>query len=277
VGSITLWVQVVDAQTGATVGETAQVGSEVVAPAFSVRFNPPAGQGRIGQEVIAGVVATPEIPASLIDYRWLEPPTSNRREATQNASEIGFVPRDAKPVVLQALARVPGHGDDLGTIDASYTAVAYPVKVSVEERGPKPMVWDPAKGGLMPAPKGAYAADEAVGLRAELEGEPRPREVRWRWTVNDGTTISNPISQTPTVSRHEPGLISARAEALGRGGRLARLRRERLGYVLQTGGLLPFLSVTWPSPRSSTVPSRPTSASASGSATCRRRCWAWPR
>ncbi len=29
----------------------------------------------------------------------------------------------------------------------------------------------------------------------------------------------------------------------GREGRLARLRRERLGYVLQTGGLLPFLTV----------------------------------
>lgn len=216
--SVKLWAQVVDADTGTAMGETPQVATTVVAPAFSVRFTPPGGQGRIGQEVKAQIVANPEVPAKLIDYRWLEPATSNRREATENASEIGFAPKDAKPVVLKALARVPFHGDELGTIEASYTGAPYKVQVSVEERGPKPMTWDPAKGGLVPVPKGTYAADEQVGLRATLEGEPKPAEVRWRWTVNDGTTIGNPISQTPTVSRHESGAITATVEALDRDG-----------------------------------------------------------
>ncbi len=166
----------------------------------------------------AQIVANPEVPAKLIDYRWLEPATSNRREATENASEIGFVPKDAKPVVLKALARVPSYSDELGTVEASYTGAPYKVQVTVEERGPKPMTWDPAKGGLVPVPKGTYAAGEQVGLRAALEGEPKPAEVRWRWTVNDGTTLGNPISQTPTVSRQEPGAISATVEALDRDG-----------------------------------------------------------
>ena len=217
-GNVKLWAQVVDAETGTTIGETPQVATTVVAPAFSVRFTPPAGQGRIGQEVKAQIFANPEVPAKLIDYRWLEPATSNRREATDNASEIGFVPKDAKPVVLKALARVPSYGDELGTVEASYTGAPYKVQVTVEERGPKPMTWDPAKGGLVPVPKGTYAAGEQVGLRAALEGEPKPAEVRWRWTVNDGTTLGNPISQTPTVSRQEPGAISATVEALDRDG-----------------------------------------------------------
>ncbi len=219
-GQIKVWCEVHEQREGAfhTIGECDQETVNVVAPAFSLRFDPPSGQGRIGQEVMARVVANPEVPAKLIDYRWLEPGTSNRREATANASEIGFVPKDARPVVLKALARVPFHGDDIATIDASYAAAAYAVTIAIEERGPKPMTWDSAKGGLVPVPRGSYAADEQVGLRATLEGEPKPADVRWRWTVNDGTTIGNPISQTPTVSRHEPGTISATVEALDRDG-----------------------------------------------------------
>jgi hypothetical protein len=53
----------------------------------------------------------------------------------------------------------------------------------------------------------------AFPLRAELQGGGAPSGLRWNWTVNDGTTISNPISQTPTVSRSSPGGIQAHVEA----------------------------------------------------------------
>ena len=214
-GQVKLWCEIQEMLEGAfhTVGECDQETVNVVAPRFSVSFTPPEGQGRIGQDIRLRIDSQPEVADNLIDFRWFDPATANRLELTSNAREIGFKVKDAKPVVLKALARVPYHGDSIADIGATYTGLQFEVKAWVEEPGTRPMMWDPVKGGLKPVPKGQYATHERIPLRAELQGGSPPAGVRWNWTVNDGTTISNPISQTPTVSRSSPGGIQAHVEA----------------------------------------------------------------
>ncbi|TXT20228.1 MAG: Dipeptide transport system permease protein DppC, partial [bacterium] len=219
-GRVKLWCEIQEMVEGAfhTVGECDQETVEVIAPKFSVSFTPPEGQGRIGQDIRLHIASEPSVPDDLIDFRWFDPATSNRLELTPNAREIGFKVKDAKPVVFKALARVPHHGDSIADIAATYTGLQFQVKAWAEEPGTRPMMWDPVKGGLKPVPRGQYATHERIPLRAELQGGEAPSGLRWNWTVNDGSTISNPISQTPTVSRSSPGGIEATVEARDAGG-----------------------------------------------------------
>ena len=214
-GAVKLWCEIQEMVEGAfhTVGECDQETVNVIAPKFSVSFTPPEGQGRIGQDIRLRIASEPSVADNLIDFLWFDPATANRLELTSNAREIAFKVKDARPVVLKALARVPHHDDSIADIAASYTGLQFQVKAWAEEPGTRPMMWDPVKGGLKPVPKGQYATHERIPLRAELQGGSPPAGVRWNWTVNDGTTISNPISQTPTVSRSGAGSIEAGVEA----------------------------------------------------------------
>jgi hypothetical protein len=224
-GSVKLWCEIQEEIEGAfhSVGECGQETVKVIAPRFSVVFTPPEGQGRIGQDIRAQVNSQPGVADMLIDFRWFDPPSSNRSELSSNAREIGFRLKDTKPLLLKALARVPYHGDEIAEINATYTAQVYQVKAWAEEPGTRPMLWDAKKGGLVPVPKGSYATHERIPLRAEIQGG-APDGVRWNWTVNEDSTISNPISQTPTVSRTSAGAISAHVEA-----------RDAEGAVLGSG------------------------------------------
>lgn len=213
-GPVKLWCEIQKEIEGVfhTVGECEQQTVQVVAPRFSVQFTPPEGQGRLGQEVRLRVNSDPPIPDPIVDFRWQEPGTSNRSELTPNAREIAFTVKDGRPLVLKTIARVPHHGDTIAEVSATYTGLGWTVSAKVVEPGNRPMMWDPAKVGLVPVPKGQYATHERVSLRAEVQGA-APAVVRWNWTVNEGSTISSNVSQTPTVSRSGPGSIEARVEA----------------------------------------------------------------
>ena len=225
-GEVKLWCEIQEKIEGSfqTVGECDQETVKVIAPKFNLVFSPPEGQGRIGQEINARISSQPGVADSLIDFRWIDPPTSNRTQRASNAREISFKAKDAKPVVLKTVARVPYHGDEIGEISATYTGQIYQVKVSAVEPGTRPMMWDAKQGGLVPVPKGAFITHERITLRAEIQAAATPDGLRWSWTVNDGTTLSNSISQTPTVSRSAPGSINARVEA-----------RDADGVVLGSG------------------------------------------
>ena len=230
-GAIKIWAQVLD-KDGATIGETPQSSVAVVAPKFRIGFDPTTG--RVGQEIRARVTTDPMTLHAPIFYRWSVPESSNRMEHNDAASDIGFKVKEPKPLRVIAVAEVPHYRDTIENIDATFTPGAYAIKVTVEEsETTKPKVWDPVKGGIKTLPKGTYAGDEQIRLRAEIEGEPKPEDVRWKWTVNEGTSISNDISQTPTVSRHETGSIAATVEA-----------RDKDGVLLGTGSI--NLSVTVP-------------------------------
>lgn len=238
-GETKIWAQVIG-KDGATLGETPQSTVAVVAPKFRVVFDPPAGQ--VGQEIRARVFTDPMKLFAPIFYRWSAPESANRMEHDEAASDIGFKVKEPKALRIAATAEVPHYRDSIADIEATFTPGAYAVKVTVEEaETTKPKVWDPVKGGIVTLPKGSYAGDEQIRLRAEIEGEPKPQDVRWKWTVNEGTSISNDISQTPTVSRHETGTIAAAVEARDKDGVLLGGGSINLSVTVAAGRVNPIV------------------------------------
>ncbi|MCF8040147.1 MAG: PKD domain-containing protein [Desulfohalobiaceae bacterium] len=212
-GPVKIWAQILsqEGEARTTIGETPQISATLKAPAFTISFDPE--QGRVGQEVRARIVSEPAVADDLIDYRWFSPKSSNRMEYANNSGVIGFTVPESGKMDLMVLARVPVHGDEISEITAGYTGGGYQVQVTVQEQGPPAMTWDPKTGGLVKIPQGNHATGARIFLQAELVGQPQPVVVRWQWTVNEGTFISNDISRTPTVSRSEPGAIAAEVEA----------------------------------------------------------------
>ncbi len=201
-GQVKVWCEVSQMIEGSwqTIGETDQKTINVVAPAFSISFDPADGQAKVGQEVRAKIVAKPEVPAKLIDYRWFEPASSNRMEYTDNAGEIGFKVKDAKPIVLDALARVPHYGDEIAKIKGSYTGVAYEVKIgAARANGPQLQVWvcntefgNAQNCGMKDIPRGQFATFQDLYLQAEVV--PAPQSPRYQWTVSPSGSCGLPGS-----------------------------------------------------------------------------------
>ncbi|MFQ5356557.1 MAG: hypothetical protein ACE5DY_08770, partial [Mariprofundaceae bacterium] len=181
--------------------------AEVIAPEFTLKLEPV--QPMVGEEIRAVVSSSPGIPDKLVYYKWSSPVSSNRMEYNDPASEIGFQCKDAKPFRLQAEATVPFYGDRIAVIEGSIRAKMYKIKIIAKKRGMPKLIWDPVKGGIIEAGPNQYFTGEEIRLSATLRGTAEPRSVRWKWQVNDGVTISNDISQTPTVSRSAAGSINA--------------------------------------------------------------------
>ncbi len=214
-GEVLIWCEQLKWIDGAyqTVGESEQVTVNVIAPDFSVSYAPANGKAYVGQQVTATIHARPAVGDKVIDYRWLDPSTSNRLELDSNGARIAFTVRDTNPVKLKALARVPVHGDELGEIESSYTGVAFGLNAWMVQPPTLPRTWDPQAKELKTIERGSRGTDERITLKAELQGGTPPEGVRYKWTVNDGTTLSNDISQTPTVSRSQAGSIVAHVTA----------------------------------------------------------------
>ncbi len=217
---VKIWCQLLKFIDGAyqTVAESEPVTVTVVPPALSISYEPANGRAYVGQQVVATVHAKPGVDGKLIDFRWLDPPFSNRWELDPNGRRMAFTVRDTNPIALKAKARVPVHGDELGDVEGSYTGMAYGVNAWMVQPPNLPRTWDPKAGGLKTIPRTSRATHERIFLKAELVGDVLPDVVRWQWKVNSGTSLSNDISQSPTVSRSEPGTIVARVTALNRDG-----------------------------------------------------------
>jgi hypothetical protein len=211
-GKAKIWADILqpEGEINTTVGETPQQEVTIVPPAFTINYDPQ-GQ-KVGKEVKASVTTTPPIDSSLLIYKWAEPPNSNRNEYDQNSSQIGFIPKDIRPVQLLAAVNTP-HSERIQNIDGAYTPTGYTVKATVVgPLGPQPEIWTAT--GLQPLPAGTYAADQNIRVSAAVVGDPQPSEVHWNWTVNDGTTLfGTPISQEIMASRHETGTATLTVEA----------------------------------------------------------------
>jgi hypothetical protein len=206
-----LWAQLANASDGGTIGETLQVDVKVVAPKFSISFEPAAA--KIGQEVTARIAVSPApVDPALLSFQWAEPASSARRELDHAATAIAFTPRDTKPVALLARAIVPVAADRVGEVSAKFTATGFKLAAKVVEPGTRPMIWKVGVG-LVPVAKGSYAGDEQLTVEAKFEDEQPTGEIRWNWTANEGTSVSNPVSQSPQLSRHETGTASATVTA----------------------------------------------------------------
>ncbi len=210
VGKVKIWTEILEMKDGVyqTVGETDQVEIDVAPPAFAISFSPESAKA--GQEVKATVKTSPVISDKLLNYVWFSPESSNRMEYEKNASVIGFKLKDAKPVELNVEARVPFFGDTLAEgITATFTGSQYLMTTIVT--GTKPQIWKEGVG-LVDVER-AYAVDQNVRIRAEFVDEKPTGDVRYQWTVNEGTSMgSSGLGNEVTVSRHEVGTIEAKVE-----------------------------------------------------------------
>ena len=222
-GKIKIWAEIQKDGGGgvySTVGETPQQVVTVVPPKFKWTFNPEKGKGRIGQEVRATLTTEPaDIKPELLNYEWSWPESSGRMEYEKNASVIGFVPKDAKPVKLLVGPKVPFHRELIGAaLLEEYQAEAFAVTVTgPRQMGPTPQVWKEGVG-LVDVQR-EIAVFQMVSMRAEVAPEPEKKPLRYQWAVTPGgCTVGSEVSQEPTVNCSETGSYQAKVTVKDRDG-----------------------------------------------------------
>ena len=176
---------------------------EVVSPDFSLSFNPPQIEAKVGEPLIVKVESQPQIPNNLIEYRWVEP--TDRKELDNGVIEI--IPKNNKPIDFHVIARVPGFGDVVNdNIKGQYTPGAHKVVASLV--GPKydkdSQEWSETQNGLLTKKTPLVTGQEIVAtvVVEDFDNE----KVTVRWESNDGCSIHHgQYSRNVTVYRNEPG------------------------------------------------------------------------
>lgn len=212
-GKVKIWAQIKRSTSGdEQSSETKQISTTITAPKFKIDFVPASG-AKLGQEVKALISETPSIQDALLNFKWESPPSSNRLEVAKNARTITFK-LNAPTLALKAAAITSTGNEPVGDdITATYKATPYLVSVRLLESGVKPMVWDPARKGLVPLSKGTFAGDEKVVAEASIDGAVPQERISWSWKCNEGTSISNDSVKSPSLSRHETGTAEATVTA----------------------------------------------------------------
>jgi tetratricopeptide (TPR) repeat protein len=204
-GPTRVWVVVLE-QNGevlTTVAESNQIDIDVVAPTLTLRATPQ--EPNPGQEVRVTLTVTPPAAADLLDLRWEHTGAAISPGPLPGLREFTFAPKDVSPVTATVYARARGRGDEVGKATVTVTAKAYDVTVTGPIlTGPAPRQWDAKAGGLVDVAR-QFLVFQQASMNAALTPAPT-NTPRYAWTVApDGCTLSNPISQTPTISCTVPG------------------------------------------------------------------------
>ncbi|MEW6280949.1 MAG: hypothetical protein AB1758_20205, partial [Candidatus Eremiobacterota bacterium] len=222
-GQVGVWVQVLE-KDGAgnlvTVTESGSVSVQVVQPSLKIVLVP--AQPLVGQEAQARLVLTPDTPS--VDVRWL--PLASHGVLvgeSQDSRTITFYVKEPKALDLQALARTPVHGDDLGEARISVSPVPFQVVVDGPKTvGAKPRVFKPGVG-LVEA-EGQLAVGQTLTFRALVRPTPGNPPLRYTWTSGPACRLSNPAVAEPTVTCSATGnheltveVRDSRDVVLGRG------------------------------------------------------------
>jgi len=213
-GPIKIWAEIekkIGDKVYETVGRTDQREVTVVPPKFKMTFVPEKGKGKVGQEVRVTIETDPKIKPEIINYKWDWPESSGRMHYEQNASVIGFVPKDPKPVKLLVSPMSVSDPTPIGgAILDEYTAGAFNVTVTgPRAMGPTPQIWKEGVG-LVNAEQ-QIAVFQNVFMRAEVIPDPEKKPLRYQWTVTPaGCTIGNDISQEITVNCSQTGSYQAK-------------------------------------------------------------------
>jgi hypothetical protein len=206
---VNVWVQALE-QKGevlSTIAESDQLEIEVIHPKLKLSAEPK--EPYVGKEVKVSAAEEPKMDENTIDFWWeISGDTLNPGPLKDNR-QYTFRPKDTKPVTVTVHAKAKDGGADLGEENIIITAKPYQVTARIIEKFPKPRVFNPALKDFVDIPNGTFASDEQVTAEAEVAGGPLKDELRWNWTANEGTSISNPASSSPTLSRHEPGTAQA--------------------------------------------------------------------
>ena len=204
-GHIKVWVDVLQPSGGAlsTIAESNQLDIEVVAPTLTLRATPV--QPYPGQEVRVLMTVAPAAAVDLLTFRWEHAGAAISPGPAPGLREFTYTPKDASPVTATVYARSRDGGDDAGKAAITVTARPYDVTVTGPIlMGPAPQQWDPKAGGLANVTR-QFQVFQQASMKATLAPAP-PNAPRYAWTVSpDGCTLSNPISQEPTISCSQPG------------------------------------------------------------------------
>jgi tetratricopeptide (TPR) repeat protein len=176
---------------------------EVVSPDFSLKFDPPAAQAKVGEPLTVTVESQPRVPNNLIEYRWVEP--TDRKELDNGVIEI--IPKDNKPINFHVIARVPAYGDVVNdNIKGQYISGANKVTASLV--GPKydkdSQEWSETKKGLETKKPPLVTGQEIIAtvVVEDIDNE----KLTYRWESNEGCSIHHgQYSRDVTVYRNEPG------------------------------------------------------------------------
>lgn len=211
-GRIKVWVDVLQPSGGAlsTVAESNQLDVEVVAPTLTLLASPMTPYP--GQEVRVTLSVTPASAMDLLSLRWEQAGAAISPGPLPGLREFTYTPKDVSPVTATVFAKSRDGGDDAGTAKITVTARPYVITVTGPTlMGPAPQQWDPRSGLTNVARQ--FQVFQQASMRATLAPAPTTTP-RFAWTITpDGCSLSNPISQEPTISCSQPGSFAVSVSA----------------------------------------------------------------
>ncbi|WP_319496881.1 hypothetical protein [uncultured Cohaesibacter sp.] len=200
-GSVKIWADAVKGEQKQRV----EAGTfEAKVPQFAIQFTPPSA-AVAGSEISARLTSSPMVDEEFITVSWEDPPEQNLVSSQRSGMTLQFKGDAGEVVPLSAAIANKATGDALTTVEASYSVATLSFTIKAKRRGPPVKVWDADRKGLVEAGADQFYVGEAIDLTAEFAGGKTPDDIRWRWQVDAGSSLSNEIATLPTLTRSEPG------------------------------------------------------------------------
>jgi len=215
-GKVSLWVELLkkEGETLSTAATSEQIQVEVTGSALSLSASPK--PAKVGDEVTVKAAAKPELPDGAFVVWRIEGKAKNAGAKAADSTIYTFTATEPGKYTVSATARSED-GEDMGEAEMLVEVSGFEVKTTVVgTAGPRPKEWKEGEG-LKDVPKGTFLADENVTVKAEITDKNAPKDIGWKWTPADGTSMASTGSgQEATLSRHEPGTATATVEARNR-------------------------------------------------------------
>jgi tetratricopeptide (TPR) repeat protein len=170
----------------------------------------------VGQEVRITASETPRVDDKDAAYLWEYSGQAANAGATADPRVYSLIPKDTRPISVTAHLKEKLHRDELAVKGATFSARFYSISIAnlgsaFGNSTTRPKVWRPGKGIVVLDKE--IAADEDVGLRADVAPETAARPLRYTWTVGAGATLTgNSNARETRVQRADAGAIEAAVE-----------------------------------------------------------------
>jgi hypothetical protein len=215
-GKAKVWVVALRREGAAlvTAGESNQIDLNIVGAGIALRAEP--ASPLVGQEVKITAVETPTAADGDAAYWWEHAGQALGAGQTQSPRVFSYIAKDTQPVTVTAHLKERRRGEEIAR--QALTISARPYSVSVVNLGAafdnattRPVVWRPGQG-LVTLGK-EIAAHQDVALRADISPAPATTQLRYRWSVGEGVSLSgNPAARETRVQRATRGSIQATVE-----------------------------------------------------------------
>ena len=212
-GSQKVWVQLLCTDNGAGAGESDPLEIQVELPKISLKADP--SFPYVGQTVQVRLEEMPELPPGALEYRWeIEGNVLRSGAEARDSRNFSFVPKKAEKVTVKVSGTTSG-GAPAGDAGLTITPKLYEILTKVTGA----LITRPGqewhgRDGLEENTRSSFLTGEQVGAYASLKDYSEPSEVRWKWSVNPGTTLhSASTAREVLLSRSEAGTAEVTVEA----------------------------------------------------------------